>query len=276
MAKTLADSALAHHSHVTAELTTPEDALGQELVIERDSDYEESSGQRYYALIYAADGNEYTAAYTLAANVAGVARVGSRLPLESTETLEFAATAEAELSRPVAQVLSWRWVGTDCGTPVFDGRRVSLAATAAAGLLEVTYRAYADRWRVSAGLAYTALLVASLGETTASLQIEPEEEDEGGDDEDGGENTEYTIVVVDYCTGDPVEGAVVSLSGVVAGTTDESGQVSVTLVAGRSYSVRVTAAGYDPSDADTLANDSFTAQAGGGSGQSGGNQPAGT
>ena len=68
---------------------------------------------------------------------------------------------------------------------------------------------------------------------------------------------EITIAIADYVDEDTViEGAEVYIDGELMGTTDENGELDVTLTVG-GHSLRVVAAGYVDSDEDDLLNDYF-------------------
>jgi hypothetical protein len=64
---------------------------------------------------------------------------------------------------------------------------------------------------------------------------------------------------VDACTGDPVEGASVTVDGQLMGTTDAEGVISCgMMLSGSEHTLVITATGYIDSEADTLCNDTFT------------------
>lgn len=68
---------------------------------------------------------------------------------------------------------------------------------------------------------------------------------------------DITIAVADYVEDDvDIEGAEVYIDEVLMGTTDENGELDVTLTVG-GHSIRVVAAGYVDSDQDDLLNDYF-------------------
>lgn len=69
------------------------------------------------------------------------------------------------------------------------------------------------------------------------------------------DTSDVTISIVDYVDENTeIEGASVYIDDVLMGTTDENGEIDLTLTVG-THSIRVTAAGYVDSDEDDLIND---------------------
>lgn len=66
---------------------------------------------------------------------------------------------------------------------------------------------------------------------------------------------DITLHISDFVDDTEVEGAMVYLDGVLEGTADVNGEVTITGVVLGGHSVKITAAGYVDSDADALFND---------------------
>jgi hypothetical protein len=77
--------------------------------------------------------------------------------------------------------------------------------------------------------------------------------------EAGPQPIDYTLMVVDHYSGQPIEGAHVWLDGSDKGYTDENGQVILEGVTpAQTYPVKITKTDYQDSDLDILANDEIT------------------
>ena len=72
---------------------------------------------------------------------------------------------------------------------------------------------------------------------------------------------DITITIKDYTSGTVVEGAEVLVDGDLVGCTDSSGEVSMSSVSVGDHTIKITKTGYQDSDQDDLANDTFTVSA---------------
>jgi hypothetical protein len=66
-----------------------------------------------------------------------------------------------------------------------------------------------------------------------------------------------TIAIKDWVSEDDVVGAMVYIDGVLAGTADENGELTIVDIELGGHSIKITAAGYLDSDTDYLLNDYF-------------------
>lgn len=219
------------------------------------------------------------ARYEIYSNIPGnCARVLQGVIENIDEYLDFPWSRSAELQRLPSGGVAGEWIGLSGGNVTIAGQKVGVAAPCC-GILRCTYQTTYDLWQLPEGWSNyaKALVVALCEETAASLGMEPPDEDEEAEDEaseewngeDGDsvsfslteseaeEEQYYTLRVVDYCTGDPVEGATIN-TAYGGGTTDADGQIEIgPIPGGRRVDVQVTANGYQSTNSDTLNNDFF-------------------
>lgn len=67
-----------------------------------------------------------------------------------------------------------------------------------------------------------------------------------------------TVIARDFCTDLPIPGADVWIDAAHMGTTDASGMLAVGLLSAGGHSIKISASGYQATDADDLNNDAFT------------------
>lgn len=81
---------------------------------------------------------------------------------------------------------------------------------------------------------------------------------EGSADDPTETHQDITITVKDYITDAAVSGASVYIDGTLKGTTDTEGNLNISSIAVGEHTIKITKSGYENSDIDTLANDTFT------------------
>lgn len=178
----------------------------------------------------------------------------------SEEKVYFANVNTATLDYLPHGGVTYSWIGTNLGNPVFNGRKVYIPA-AGVGVLSCSYTTLYDQLRViySGTTATTVLLVVTYGTAEDSLLITYT-----------GVSTVTTrpviITVKDYCSDEVVAGASIEVSATGYPTTnfitDADGQADLRyLTVGTTYNLKITATGYRDSDEDSLSNDSFTVTA---------------
>lgn len=191
-----------------------------------------------------------------------------------TETVTFANTDEAGLSCPASQIFSYQWIGRSLGGLRLATPETVTCDAAGCGAARITYETVYESLGVYvtrglAGLSETdVVLCASAvdpdsGETvTAALALQFGDEtgadSDDSDDSDSDDAETVVIRVVDYTTGDPVVGALVTIDGAARGRTKADGTLDVGTLASGEHSLVVGAAGYYGTGADELYNESFT------------------
>lgn len=155
--------------------------------------------------------------------------------------------------------VSYAWIGTDFGEPVFNGRVIT-AHSVIVGVLECTYVTLYDQLMVMySGIEDTTVLLAVMNEATEDqdfLRISYE-------GVESATTRPVIITVKNYCSNEVVENASIALSAIGYPTTyfitDAEGKADLgNLTVGVTYNIKITAVGYRDSDVDSLSNESFT------------------
>lgn len=169
-----------------------------------------------------------------------------------TEYVVFANITTGSLQSLPYGVVTATWLGRDLGTPVFTRKNVSVP-TEGVGVLKCTYLTeYSRVWFIPTVVEKNVVVVVQNTESAVC-----EHDVAIGADEAG--RTPYDVVVIDYCTTEPIPNAIVEINGAVVGTTNSSGVLNLgNLVLGQTYNIKVTAANYISSDDDNLDNEDFT------------------
>lgn len=259
-------------SNVTIQFSSPGGSdpggdSGLDLSLELDSEYNASvygqtksafaPGETAYLRLTPGGG-----AYTMASSAGTVGRAASNVPYPVEDDLTFANETAASLSDDPLNTVAWEWLGRSGGTPLFDGRNVSVASPVTA-VLHCEYNAKGDRLRLTvtsadmAGRDELPVVVSVVqGNQTASVTVTF-----SLTDEDGGGDTDpvpVDIEVKSYCDDSVIAGATVYINGVSVGTTNTSGMVYAGyLTPGVEYNLRVEKDGFISSDTDVLSNDRF-------------------
>lgn len=187
-----------------------------------------------------------------------------------TERLDMTGQQQLNTQYPVASILS-----AQAKTPLVDGdtQKVIISrggiyslhalngyavfnADNLYGSVEVKYRGYQKQYWDITGLNSPGVYVI-FANNKGTGQVEKivltvTDEDESD------EATLVTINARDFCTDANVSGASVYIDGAFKGNTDSNGRLSVGTLQPGSYALRIVASGYLATDADELANDSFT------------------
>ncbi len=182
-----------------------------------------------------------------------IRKVGSDIPETIVEDIVFANTAEASLSGIPAGAVSYEWIGqAPAGaSPIFDGVDITLR-NKAIGLLRCTYQELGDRFEVTNYTPEEVAVIAYVPDYPDSVYLTIEFESAEEETYDA-----FELMVIDYCSEEPVPGVAVTLNGVGIGTTDDDGLIFLGSLTSGNYPLIMTKAGYLDSDADRLHNDSI-------------------
>lgn len=211
--------------------------------------------------------------YSVDCSKGSVFKKASDVSFTYTQYVSFSNTNSASLSYRPMTVLSADWVGKSLGGIKINGTEVSIK-NPGVGILKVTYTSKYDLIQYTAPTlreAEQVMIWVNQSEQLASsnLEINPRNPlDTGGGSSTGGGQTEppqsqvtstpYAITVLDYSTNAALDGVTVYLNGVVKGTTDANGRVSLGNLLPGNYTLKMTKLGYFNSDEDGLNNDYFT------------------
>ena len=245
----------------------PGGVSGLALSLELDSDYNASvygqskssfaPGETAYLRLTPGGG-----AYTMACSAGTVGRAASNVPYTVEDDLTFANEKSASLSADPLNTVAWEWLGRSGGTPLFNGRSVSVASPVTA-VLHCEYTASGDRLRLTVTSADmggrdelpVVVSVVRDGETASVTVTFSTNIDEDGGDTDP---VPVDIEVKSYCDDSVIAGATVYINGVSVGTTNANGMVYAgILTPGVEYALRVTHPDFISSDTDVLSNDRF-------------------
>ncbi len=187
-----------------------------------------------------------------------ISRQASNVPYVHVENVSFAMTRSASLQFAPNGSVSWEWLGHSGGSPLFEGRTVTLQSDTV-GVLRCQYtvmgtrlRLLVNNWDMGLHEAMEVIVVAVAGEQQASALVRYSRDAEM-------EPVPYDLSVSDFCSGEVVSGVHVYLDGVSVGTTNASGRIHLgELKPGTIHQLKMTKDGYIDSDNDVLHNDSFT------------------
>ena len=184
-----------------------------------------------------------------------IRKVGSNIPETIIEDIVFANTSTASLSGTPAGAVSYEWVGQSPAgvSPVFDGVDIDIR-NRAIGLLRCTYQEVGDRYEVTNYTPEEIAVIAYVPDypDSAYITIEFEQDPDLADEA----YDAFELMVIDYCTEEPVPGVTINFDGVGIGTTDDDGLIFLGELSPDEYPLIMTKAGYLDSDADKLHNDS--------------------
>lgn len=178
-------------------------------------------------------------------------QVGTGVTFEVTQQISFGFSDSGTLTYVPTSIESWEWIGDSQGTPSFDGKNISLSSEQT-GLLEVTYRVEADRWRLISSEALNIVVAAyqEVGDLRSSLTISVIDSSTTVGP--------YNLTLKNYCTDEIVPDAYVWLDTTLVGQTNSEGQIALGMLTPGTHQLRFSATGYLPSEADHLNNDTFT------------------
>jgi hypothetical protein len=202
--------------------------------------------------------------YTLVASYGTFALNQANVPYPIVEYLNFAYVKEMDLTYDPyiasGYTFTSEWVGNDIGTILRADKKITIP-TAGVGRLKCTYYALGDRLSLSncslSYETYSILCMAGYSDadtTLASASISFE----------GGAVTtaKISVVVKDVCTQTVIPNATVLITGAnfsQTGLTDGDGKYTTSAegTVGSTYTIKITATGYNDTDLDILSNDSF-------------------
>lgn len=183
---------------------------------------------------------------------------GEKIPITITdEYVRFALAKEGTLNYEPEGTVTYEWYGdSDNERPAyFNGRKVTTSEDVV-GILKCSYVTLFDQLEVTYNGPNPAdvLVVAVMGDAKDSLAIPFTE---------GAGTREVIITVKDYCNGEIVPYAEITLSADGYPSTifnaDINGDANLgELEIGKHYDIKITATGYTDSDLDALSNDGFT------------------
>lgn len=204
----------------------------------------------------------YNEAYTYESSGGTLKKVATNILLDiEDEKITFAATSEAYLAYLPSGTVNYSWVGDSAGSPVFDGRKVSVSESVVA-VLKCSYKSKGDRLSLSFNEEGQVVVVVVEGTAKASTTV-----NFATDEDEDAEPVPYRIKVIDYCSGDSLPSVTVTITTagspmdgevLVGGNTDANGEVYLgMLIPGRQYDLKMSRSDYLSSELDQLNNDYF-------------------
>jgi len=201
--------------------------------------------------------------YTLGSSYGDLILSQQDLPYLIEEFLNFENTKEIELSYipyvlDPTYIFESEWIGDDIGIILRADKKITIVSEGI-GILKCTYWTLGDRLQLSnCSLSYTEYDVLCLAEFNDSSKASTSISFEGG-----AATTAYiSVVVKNICNDEVIPNATVTITGAnfsQSGYTDSNGKYTTTAkgTVGSTYSILITASGYDNSNLDILKNDSF-------------------
>ena len=175
----------------------------------------------------------------------------------SNDEVAFVNAKTGSLSYLPSGEVSWEWKGNSAGTPLFNGREVTLSSASVA-MLNCDYDCSGDRLSIRDDEVGSVIVVVIQGENQASITVNFESDPEDPDDPDPTPEA-YELEVKDYCSDGILAGVTVYFDGVDIGQTNASGIIALGgLRPGSSHTLKMAKDGYMNSESDKLNNDSFT------------------
>ncbi len=236
------------------------DSLVDHISVELDNDKNEGKtsfevGETAYLKVF------YNESYTYETSGGALNKAATGLLWDiEDEYVTFAGVSDAYLAYLPSGTVSYEWVGNSGGSPVFNGRKVTLADTAVA-VLKCSYKTKGDRLSLLFNQEGQVLVLVQEGTAKASVTVNFAVEDQ--------DPIPYRIKVTDYCSGDTLTSVNVTITTtgspmdgevLAGGGTDANGEVYLgMLVPGRQYDLSMTKSGYLNSGSDQLNNDYFIA-----------------
>ena len=170
---------------------------------------------------------------------------GHNIPLEVEEEIVFANTQEESLMYPTSSIKSWEWLGRNGGTPLFNGKTITLP-NKVYGVLKVNYISYYDSIKLRSDNEGKVLVYAWNGSRSGNIVIDYTTE-----------TKPVYLTVKDACTKTIIPGASVFVDGQFVGLTDNNGRIFLGELRVGEHQLKITAQNYQDSDRDTIANDKF-------------------
>lgn len=207
-----------------------------------------------------------TKAYSVTASIGFASKSAPNIGFSHTENITFSNSNEASLSYLPKIILSNQWVGKSLGNVSFIGKTARIP-NKGTGVLKVSYNSAYDLIQHSIGRIFEpvkAIISAEQGNAVASCEIDYQPRNAVSINSSGqstvqiGSKTPYTLLVMDYSTGQEVQGAAVYLNGCYMGFTDSKGKIYLGELSPGTYYLFVQRDGYFPTRDDGLNNDQFT------------------
>jgi len=194
-------------------------------------------------------------AVSVVSDVGQITKLEGNVPEEKEETLQFVYEKTKSLDFHPIGTVEEIYSSMDHSFSM-DGRVVSFPVPVF-GIVKVRYTTSADKY----GFDFTASEKLCLNDKPPAALIVFQCSDQRSTKTVSNwycNRKTITARIVDACTGDPVPNANITVDGVDKGQADESGLITLHDMVEGDHNIKITADGYVDSDADTLANDTFT------------------
>lgn len=197
--------------------------------------------------------------YTLYSSVGSVAKSRQNIVYDVTEDISFAFSSSASLQEKPRQSVDWTWYGNNGGSPLFDGKSVSLSSPVVS-ILHCEYTTLKDRGELivqSKDINFqieeelTVLVVVKQQDNTAYCTVKYSTETLSPRPID--------LEISDFCSDEILSEVDVYLDGESVGKTNANGRIYLgKLIPGSIHDLKMTKSGYRDSNLDILHNDKFT------------------
>jgi len=178
----------------------------------------------------------------------GTARLEAEgIPLSIEDEITFARSKSANLRYPYHSDFEWGWVGREGPPPKVTGEGTILLSEEFSGILRIKYQTMYDRIEVHCTEEASVLLEAIKEDRYGHITLKWKPE-----------TREVYLTVRDACTRTIIPSVYVWVDGKYVGTTDLQGRIYLGKLKVGTHSLKMSKHGYQDSDSDTIANDSFT------------------
>lgn len=178
----------------------------------------------------------------------GTARIEAEgLPLSMEDEITFARSKSASLRYPYYSDFKWEWVGREGPPPKVTAEGVISLSEEFSGILKVKYQTLYDRIEVHCSKEASVLLEAIREDRYGHITLRWKPE-----------TRKVYLTVRDACTRTIIPGVYVWVDNKYIGTTDLQGRIYLGELKVGTHSLKMSKYGYQNSDSDTIANDSFT------------------
>lgn len=214
-----------------------------------------------YTPIYDESGNEIP--YSLHTSAGTVSTNATNILYSQAENLIFEQEKQMELQNVPSNSVDWKWMGKSGGSPLFNGRSVSISEESTR-ILYCSYTYRGNRLRLivpSSAISnisdfpeISAVVVAERGDQKASLTVSFAAESLAP--------IPMELKVSDFCSNEEIVDVDVFIDGSFIGKTNINGRVYLGMMKPKTHhSLKMTKTGYIDSDKDVLYNDYFTVPA---------------
>ena len=178
----------------------------------------------------------------------GTARLEAEgIPLSIEDEVTFARSKGTSLRYPYHSNFEWEWVGREGPPPKVTGEGTILLSEEFSGILKIKYQTMYDRIEVHCTEEASVLLEAIKEDRYGHITLKWKPE-----------TREVYLTVRDACTRTIIPSVYVWVDGKYVGTTDLQGRIYLGKLKVGTHSLKMSKHGYQDSDSDTIANDSFT------------------